>query len=174
MGAFCSRAVSPLWTYFQSRVIIAGTAPQDENLIPNRICLDSWISPHWDLLQKTAGPLLDPHHGKLCCLLPLVNLQPLLSKFKILSKNGHQLRFIVLILIIYKLYLPVCVRACVCVCVGSEGHQPLEGAPVVWNSLTCQFFTPSMTLTTTHAHTHTHTQYSTLYVHTAVGKYQWT
>lgn len=116
MGAFCSRAVSPLWTYFQSRVIIAGTAPQDENLIPNRICLDSWISPHWDLLQKTAGPLLDPHHGKLCCLLPLVNLQPLLSKFEILPKTVT--KYVSLFWFwsyISFVFLCVCVHVYVCV-----------------------------------------------------------
>lgn len=47
VGAFCTCVVSPLWTYFQSRVIIAGTVPEDEQLIPNRITLDSRISPHW-------------------------------------------------------------------------------------------------------------------------------
>lgn len=69
MGAFCSWAVSPLWTYFQSRVIIAGTTPQDEYLIPNRICLDFQISPYWDLLQ-TASQQLDLHQRELCFLVP--------------------------------------------------------------------------------------------------------
>lgn len=74
MGASCSQAVSPLWTYFQRRVIIAGTTPQDEYLIPNRICLDSWISSYWDLLRPTSLQL-DLHPGKLFFCHLMVNLQ---------------------------------------------------------------------------------------------------
>lgn len=129
MGAFCSWAASPLWTYFQGRVIMEGTVPQDEDLIPNRICLDSWISPSRDLLQTGSQ------------WLSLLYLSSSLLEVCVCVKSSpithHYFHFCPLL----ALFLPLCVSShvcvfCVCACVSSKGHSPLEGAAVVWKTLT--------------------------------------
>lgn len=42
----------PYELIFRAGVIIAGTTPQDQYLIPNRICLDSRISPRAEIFSK--------------------------------------------------------------------------------------------------------------------------
>lgn len=159
MGASCTQAASLLWTYFQSRVIIVGTTPQDEYLIPNRVCLDSQISPCWDLLH-TPSPQKDCHQGKLCFLIPWWICS--FWKYDTCSEYKNTFRKVINFpSFLSFFYCPSdCFPPPVCV-YSSDSHQPLEGAAVVWKRLMCQSsLTLSLTLTISFKHTHTHIQYN--------------